>query len=79
MKVVVEICERKNVEIEVDDKFLPLEECAKGDMSFPEKLHTEFLKSVEDKVGCPARWEDEEAAKAIENIYTSDMWPIAEY
>lgn len=81
MKVIVEIYEPKKIEVEVDNKFSLLKEWAEDttlQIPCPEKLHEELIKIIEDKIGCPARWNDEYAEKAIEAIYTPDMWPIAE-
>lgn len=64
MKVIVGIYKYEEVEVEVDDKFTPIEERKRYIKStrFPdftkiaalsEKTYAEFVKAVEDKTGCP--------------------------
>lgn len=82
MTVVVEICERKNIKVKVDNKFSRLKKWAKDETSqtsYPEKLHALLVKTIEDKIGYLTRLGDEDAVKAIETIYTSGMHPIDEY
>lgn len=85
MKVIVGIYKYEEVEVEVDDKFTPIEERKRYIKStrFPdftkiaalsEKTYAEFVKAVEDKTGCPviSKGNSKKPGGTISMIYTLD-------